>query len=207
MNLIYALTVQYPWIYFSCKQKGSGFEACWNGAKHTLHKYGEFDETVAQRLAAWYFISITVSYVSLLLNTCIIYELRLVIENPFQTSEKRNNFYVAGSVGISIILSWIGLSFTTSYNAILAEWNLRMYQLIALGNCIFACYRMIWVTIRLKKPGVSGKIRRELRARYVEYMVIYAIFSWPICYITKPSYRYIPSLNAFIGGTEFISNG
>jgi len=82
-----------------------------------------------------------------------------------------------------------------------------MYQLIALGNCIFACYRMIWVTIRLKKPGVSGKIRRELRARYVEYMVLYAIFSWPICYITKPSYRFIPSLNAFIGGTQFVSRG
>lgn len=65
---------------------------------------------------------------------------------------------------------------------------------------------MIWVTIRLKKPGVSGKIRRELRARYVEYMVIVAIFSWPICYVTKPSYRYIPSLNAFIGGTNMIHN-
>lgn len=63
---------------------------------------------------------------------------------------------------------------------------------------------MIWVTCRLKKPGVSGKIRREIRARYVEYMLIYTLFSWPICFVTKPSYRYIPSLNSFIGGTKMV---
>jgi hypothetical protein len=64
---------------------------------------------------------------------------------------------------------------------------------------------MIWVTVRLKRPGISGTIRREIRARYIEYMVIYAIFSWPICFLTKPSYRYIPSLNSFIGGTKFVT--
>ena len=157
-----------------------------------------------QRLAAWYLISITISYVSLLLNTAIIYELRLVIEDPFKPSEKRISGYVAAAVILACVFSFIGLELTTNVNQYLAEWNLRMYQLIALGNCIFASYRMIWVTMRLKKPGVSGAIRREIRARYVEYMLIYTLFSWPICYVTKPSYRYIPSLNAFIGGTKMV---
>jgi len=35
-------------------------------------------------------------------------------------------------------------------------------------------------------------------------MLIYTLFSWPICFVTKPSYRYIPSLNAFIGGTKMV---
>jgi len=64
---------------------------------------------------------------------------------------------------------------------------------------------MIWITLRLKKPGVSGKIRREIRSRYIEYMMLYVSFSWPICYMTKPSYRFYASLNAFVGGTEWIT--
>ena len=40
LNWIYAITVQYPWVYFSCKLDGAGFDKCWNGAKHTLHEYG-----------------------------------------------------------------------------------------------------------------------------------------------------------------------
>ena len=79
-----------------------------------------------------------------------------------------------------------------------------MYQLIALANCTFVTYRMIWTTKRLKKPGMSGRLRREIRSRYIEYMVIVAVFSWPICYITKPSYRFYPSLNTFVGGTKYI---
>ena len=52
---------------------------------------------------------------------------------------------------------------------------------------------------------MSGSIKKEIRARYVEYVVLYAMFSWPICHLTKPSYRYIPTANAYLGGTIFIA--
>lgn len=206
LNYLYAITVQYPWVYLTCKTQGSNYEKCWNGAQHTLETYQQFDTSAQQRLAGWYFISITISYVSLLLNSAIILELRLVIEDPFKPSEKRIAKYVAISVFLAVLFSYVGLKLTINKNKYLAQWNLRMYQTISLCNCIFACYRMIWISIRLKKPGVSGAIRREFRGRYIEYMCIYTIFSWPLCYITKPSYRYVATLNAFIGGTSFVSN-
>jgi hypothetical protein len=53
---------------------------------------------------------------------------------------------------------------------------------------------------------MSGSIKKEIRARYVEYVVLYAMFSWPICHLTKPSYRYIPTANAYLGGTIFANN-
>lgn len=31
-----------------------------------------------------------------------------------------------------------------------------------------------------------------------------ALFSWPICYFTKPSYRFDVDKNTYVGGTDFI---
>lgn len=69
---------------------------------------------------------------------------------------------------------------------------------------MFATYIVIWLTKRFQKPGMSGGLKREIRSRYVEYVVLYAVFNWPICAITKPSYRYLPSLGTFLGGTKYI---
>lgn len=52
---------------------------------------------------------------------------------------------------------------------------------------------------------MSGGLKREIRARYIEYVVLYAIFSWPICEITKPNYRYISTLSSYIGGTVYVN--
>jgi hypothetical protein len=51
---------------------------------------------------------------------------------------------------------------------------------------------------------MSGALKREIRARYIEYVVLYAMFSWPICLVTKPSYRYLETLNSYVGGTNWI---
>jgi len=53
---------------------------------------------------------------------------------------------------------------------------------------------------------MSGGLKREIRARYIEYVVLYAMFSWPICFITKPTYRYISTLNSYLGGTYYVNN-
>ena len=35
-------------------------------------------------------------------------------------------------------------------------------------------------------------------------MVLLAVFSWPICYLTKPSYRYDPDSKNYVGATRYI---
>jgi hypothetical protein len=41
LNYIYAITVQYPWVYLSCKHKGAAeFSACWAGVQQDLSVYG-----------------------------------------------------------------------------------------------------------------------------------------------------------------------
>jgi hypothetical protein len=98
----------------------------------------------------------------------------------------------------------IGLRLTISHNPKAAIWNFRIYQLTALINCSLATYTVLWLTFRFKKPGMSEGVKREIRARYIEYVVLYAVFSWPICMVTKPSYRFYETLNSYIGGTIYI---
>lgn len=52
---------------------------------------------------------------------------------------------------------------------------------------------------------MSGDLKNEIRQRYIEYVVLYAIFSWPICVVNKPSFHYIPQINSYIGGTNYIN--
>lgn len=126
MNYFYAITVQYPWVYFDCK-RSDNFESCWNGAQNHLKNYGEFDHTVQQRLAAWYFTTIFVSYTSLFLNTTVIYDLKKVINNPFQSSEKRIKKYLVISSIAGLFFCSVGLKITESKNPKVAEWNFRLY--------------------------------------------------------------------------------
>lgn len=145
------------------------------------------------------------SYLSLFLNQTIILDLRQVISNPFVASEKRVKKYVAVSVLLSLFFCLINLALTTSKNQRVSAWSLRIYQLVALVNCSLATYTVVWLTIRFRKPGMSGDLKNEIRQRYIEYVVLYAIFSWPICIVNKPYYRYIPSVNSYIGGTRYIT--
>lgn len=89
-------------------------------------------------MASWYFITLFVSYTSLFLNTTIIYDLKKVINNPFQSSEKRIKKYMILSFLGGIFFCSMGLKLTVSQNAQAAEWNYRLYQLICLSNCALA---------------------------------------------------------------------
>ena len=167
---------------------------------------GVFNHTVQEKLAGWYFMTLFFSYTSLFLNTTIIYDLKKVINNPFQSSEKRIKKYMIMSVLGGIFFCTLGLKLTVSHNSMAAEWNYRLYQLICLSNCALATQTVVWLTFRFKKPGMSGDLKKEIRARYIEYVVLYAIFSWPICYVTKPSYRFVSTLNSYIGGTIYVES-
>lgn len=69
----------------------------------TLDSVGEMNDTVQQKIGGWFLITMTISYVGMFLNTSIIYDLKLVIENPFQSSEKRAQKFTI----ISVILGFI----------------------------------------------------------------------------------------------------
>jgi hypothetical protein len=58
---------------------GMAATECWDNASNNLKTYGEFAHTQQQRLGSWYFLTLAVSFVGMFLNTCIIYDLKLVI--------------------------------------------------------------------------------------------------------------------------------
>jgi hypothetical protein len=53
---------------------------------------------------------------------------------------------------------------------------------------------------------MSPKLKREIKRRYIEYVVLYIVFSWPICYLTKPHYMYQEQVNVYMGGTKYCDN-
>jgi len=61
------------------------------------------------------------------LNTSIIYDLKLVIENPFQSSEKRVAKFLVYSVLLGIIFAYINLKLTSSTNYRVAALNSQLY--------------------------------------------------------------------------------
>lgn len=190
-----------PFVYINCYFSSHGFDTCWAYAQLSMVELNEYPNTVVQRLSAWYFTTLFFSYSSLFLNATVIYDLKKVIMDPFQSSDKRIIKNTIKSFCAGLVFCIVGLRLTVSTYPRAAEWNFRIYQLVCLTNCAGATYVIIWLVIRFKKPGMSGDIKREIRARYVEYVVLYAIFSWPVCLVTRPSFRYIGTLNSYIGST------
>lgn len=78
-------------------------------------------------MASWYFLTLFFSYTSLFLNTAVIYDLKKVINNPFQSSEKRIKKYMGFAIIGGIFFCSIGLNLTVSQNPSAAEWNYRVY--------------------------------------------------------------------------------
>ena len=105
---------------------------------------------------------------------------------------------------LGTVFSFTGLLFTTSRKTETANWTRRIFQIVAVLNCVLATYIVVWLTKRFKKPGMSSALKREIRARYIEYVVLFVLFNWQIGIITKPSYRFVPSLEILRGGTYFV---
>lgn len=84
LSWFYATTVQKPWVWVGCKLTlKESYSECWQRREMELSMNQEYDNTVQQRMAAWYFTTLFFSYTSLFLNTTIIYDLKKVINNPF----------------------------------------------------------------------------------------------------------------------------
>ena len=81
-----------------------------------------------------------------------------------------------------------------------------MYQAIVITN-IFACIVCVMlVLIRFRKHGISNSIKNAISARYLEFVILFAIFEFPFTYWMKPHYRYIADHDTYVGGTKFIDS-
>jgi len=60
-------------------------------------------------------------------------------------------------------------------------------------NIIFALIAMAFVYVRLNKGGMSSELKSQISRRYLEFVVIFVILSWPINNLLRPEYRYDPT--------------
>lgn len=120
------------------------------------------------------------------LNTTIIYDLMQVIENPFKSSEQRIPKYLLVSFAAAIVFSFTGHTFSSSMDVKFQKYDDYTYMFVALANSIFGTFSVVWLTKRFKKPGMSGELKREIRSRYVVYIVLYVLFQWPVMHLTQP---------------------
>jgi hypothetical protein len=57
-------------------------------------------------------MTIAISYLSLFLMTATIYDMKLVLQNPFQSSQARINGYIVLSAVMAVIFTGVGLRLT-----------------------------------------------------------------------------------------------
>ena len=62
------------------------------------------------------------------------------------------------------------------------------------------------VLIRFRNHGISNSIKNAISARYLEFVVLFAIAEFPFTYWMKPHYRYIEEHDSYVGGTKFIDS-
>ena len=53
-----------------------------------------------------------------------------------------------------------------------------------------AVFLMLLVSHRLNKPGMTSDVKTQIKARYIEFVVVFVILSFPINIITRPEYKY-----------------
>lgn len=152
------------------------------------HQY--FESTIQVRLASWYLTTVFAVYISLFLQSSTILDLYLLLKNPFSSSEKRIQRFVAVSVGLAASLSIIGLVLTLDHNEIIGKFNNYIYLGVALSNIVFSIIIMIFVVERFRRKGISQSIQVRIRQRYMEFVFLFATFEIWIVWFDRPNFIY-----------------
>ena len=112
-NWLFATTVQYPIYYVLMEKCGlSWLHLSWPEMKAAYKEQGYFYNTLALRLEAWYLGTICVIYISQFLFACTIFDLYMVMKDPFANSDKRIKTMIAIAIGLAVILASTGLFLT-----------------------------------------------------------------------------------------------
>ena len=178
MNLIYYITIVDSILLFDVF---ASFEAC------SWHVYQVFAQTVffsttleRQLDAIWItgasknLIATSLSYLSILLNTCLAIDLILMIKYPFIVKEKRVPIYLVSSIIIAIFVTfnWYSSLRFKPFD----DGNIYpVPSYFAAGCCLLidllyifsSIASIIYAFVKLCKPGISNETRKLVLLRHV----------------------------------------
>lgn len=182
MNLIYYITIVDSILLFDVF---ASFKVC------SWHIYELFTKTVlfsnepARQLdAIWYtgasknLIATSLSYLSILLNTCLAIDLILMIKYPFVVKEKRVPLYLVGSILIAVFVTvnwFLSLKFKAFPDG-------NMYPVpsyFAAGCCLLidlsyvfgSIASIVYAVFKLCRSGISNETRKLVLLRHVVSIV------------------------------------
>jgi len=140
------------------------------------------------------------------LNAFTVLDLYFTLSSPFSSTKSRERNILVSTIVLSFLLAAGGMYLTKSKVDFISDLNLLVYEYFAFGNIFLSVIILIFVRIRLQRPGMSGNLKQQISRRYLEFVMVFAIFSWPICYFTKPTYKWSNEYQTFWGGTKYVAN-
>lgn len=114
----------------------------------------------------------------------------MVLRNPFANSDKRVKKLILIAMMLALVLGTISLYLTSSKTALVAQFNYYMLVLVFWPGIIVALFVMLLIVWRLRKKGMNKLIKKSIRKRYLEFVLLLSLCSWWMQLVMKPSYRY-----------------
>ena len=72
-------------------------------------------------------------------------------------------------------------------------------------NLVLTVIVMFVVAKRLSNPGMTSNLKNQIRSRYLEFVAIFILLSFPILYVTRPEYKYTIENSTITGGTNYVT--
>ena len=135
-------------------------------------------------------MSMTFTYFGLFLSLITVIDLYMVLRNPFANSDKRVKKLILIAMMLALVLGTISLYLTSSKTALVAQFNYYMLVLVFWPVIIVALFIMLLIVWRLRKKGMNKRIKKSIRKRYLEFVLLLSLCSWWMQLVMKPSYRY-----------------
>ena len=106
----------------------------------------------------------------------------------------------------SIVFSGVGLKLTFSKNDTVSDANLILFLAISGANMLLGIITMVFVLIRFRTKGMSENIKKQIKQRYLEFIIVYSLLEGPFIYYAKPAYEYADEYGVYVGSTRYIEN-
>ena len=71
-------------------------------------------------------------------------------------------------------------------------------------NSAFSVICMIFVVTRFRRHSISQSIKKQIRKRYMEFVILFAVLEIWIVWATQPTFRFDSHRNGYVGSTKYI---
>ena len=132
----------------------------------------------------------TFTYFGLFLSLTTVFDLYMVLRNPFANSEKRVKKLIFINFLTALFLGSLSLSLTKSKKDWVAQLNYWMLLSTFILAFAFAVFMMIIIMMRLNRKGMNKLIKKSIQRRYLEFVLLLTFCAWWMNLVMKPSYRY-----------------